>query len=241
MQHCPLTPDFYKINKPMGNFVHLPRPDLPKLKVQTLPSGKRFYTTPEGKKYPSITTILGDQEKPWLTEWRTSLGPEKADKETKRAAERGEAIHKLAEHYLNNTLTSDITRPMKPEYVASFNQIKMMLNKVNNIRVQETALYSDVLEVAGRSDCIAEYKNVPSVIDFKSSTNSKVKDMVEDYFLQCTGYALMWEEQTGEHIDDITIVMSVEKGMVPLVFTEKAHKYISALSKRIKTYHKDHK
>ena len=225
----------------MGKFNHLPRPSLPELKVQTLPNGKRHYTTPEGNRYPSITTVLGDKAKPWLTEWRNSLGHEKADKETKRAGERGDAIHALAEHYLNNTLTSDVTRPYKPEHVNLFNQVKLRLNKVDNIRIQETALFSDILKVAGRVDCIGEYEGVLSIIDFKTSTNSKDKSMIEDYYLQCTAYALMWEEQTGEAIEDLTILMSVEKGMVPLVFKEKVHKYISPLSKRIKQYYEDHK
>lgn len=225
----------------MGKFTHLPKPILPILSVKTNTNGKRFYTTPEGNKYPSITTVLGDQEKPWLVDWRNSLGKEKADKETKRAGERGDAIHKLAEHYLNNELTSNITRPYKPELVNLFNQVKIRLNRIDNIRIQEAALYSDVLKVAGRVDCIGEYEGILSIIDFKTSTNTKDKSMIEDYYLQCTAYALMWEEQTGEAIDDITIIMSVEKGMVPLVFKEKVHKYISPLAKRLKAYHKDHK
>ena len=241
MEYCSLNPEFININRIMGPFKHLPKPNLPTLKAQTLPNGRRFYTTPEGNKYPSVTTVLGDKDKPWLTEWRNSLGPEKADKETKRAAERGDAVHKLAEYYLNNQLTSEITRPYKPEHVNWFNKVKLFLNKADNIRTQETALYSDILKVAGRVDCIGEYEGILSIIDFKTSTNSKVKEMIEDYYLQCAGYALMWEEQTGEHIDDIVIIMSVEKGMGPLIFKEKVHKYISPLMERIRQYYKDHK
>lgn len=238
-QYSPL--DFTEINRPMGKFTHLPKPEIPLIKAKTLPNGKRAYTTPEGNQFPSITTILGSKEKPWLQEWRNSLGHDKADKETKRASERGEAIHLLTEHYLNNTLTSDVSRPIKPEYVNLFNQIKMKLNKIDNVRVQEVALYSDVLKIAGRVDCIGEYEGALAVIDFKTSNNSKTKDMIEDYYLQACAYALMWEERTGEHIDDIVIIMSVEKGMVPLVFKEKVHKYISPLVKRIKQYYEEKK
>jgi genome maintenance exonuclease 1 len=241
MQYCPLNPEFFEINRVMGPFTHLPKPDLPKMKAKTFPDGKRFYTTPEGKTYPSITTMLGHKEKPWLEDWRNSLGREKADKETKRAGERGEAIHRLIELYLANTLTSDITRPLKPEYVNGFNQVKLRLNKIDNIRIQEAALYSDVIEVAGRVDCIGEYEGVLSIVDFKTSSNVKDRAMIEDYYLQCTAYALMWQELTGEEIKDIVIIMSVEKGMVPLVFKEKVHKYISPLRKRILQYYEDHK
>lgn len=225
----------------MGNFTHLPKPVLPTLKVVTLPNGKRTYTTPDGNKYPSITTVLGDIEKPWLTDWRNSLGHDKADKETKRAGERGNAVHRLAEIYLNNQLTSEITKTYKPELVNWFNKVKINLNKIDNIRTQESALFSDVLRVAGRVDCIGEYEGVLSIVDFKTSTNTKTTDMIGDYYLQTTAYALMWEELTGEHIEDIVIIMSVEKGMVPLIFKEKVHKYISPLMKRIKQYYEDHK
>lgn len=242
MKNTEFTPlEFVRINNPMGPFKHLPKPNLPELKAKTLPNGKRTYTAPNGMKYPSITTLLGAGEKPWLVDWRNSLGHEKADKETKRAAERGDAVHRLAEHYLNNQLTSDITKPFKPEYVNYFNKVKMILNRVDNIRTQETALFSEVLGVAGRVDCIGEYEGVLSIIDFKTSTNVKNDLMIGDYYLQCTAYALMWEELTGEHIDNLVIIMSVEKGMVPLVFKENVHKYISPLVKRIKTYNEEHK
>lgn len=240
MNYCPLNDEVVKIVRSSGNFTHLPKPTLPTLKVVTLPNGKRYYTVPEGNKYPSITTVLGAQEKPWLTDWRNSLGKEKADAETKRAGERGDAVHKLAEIYLNNELTSEVLKPYKPELIGWFNKVKINLNKVDNIRTQESALYSDVLGVAGRVDCIGEYEGVLSIVDFKTSTNAKVKAMITDYYLQTTAYALMWEELTGEHIDDIVIVMSVEKGMGPLIFKEKVHKYISPLAKRIKQYYKDH-
>lgn len=229
------------INNPMGQFIHLAKPELPQLKTKTLPNGKRTYALADGRTFPSVTTVLGSQEKPWLENWRTMLGADKAAKESKRASERGDSIHKMIEHYLNNELTSEITRQYKPEYVNMFNQVRMRLNKINNIRCQEVALYSEVLGIAGRVDCIGEYEGVPAIIDFKTSTNPKDRDMIEDYYLQTTAYALMWEELTGEHIDDIVIIMSVEKGMVPLLFKEKVHKYISPLAKRIRKYHEDNK
>lgn len=218
-------------------FEHIGAPvDLPDLKAKTLPSGIRHYTTPEGNEYPSITTVLGHKEKPWLKEWQNMLGAEKAKKETKRCADRGTAVHELIEHYLNNE--DDFTRGYSPEYVKGFNQLKFRLNHINNIRMQEAALYSDDLRLAGRVDCIGEYDGVLSVIDFKTSNNNKDKSMIEDYFLQCTAYAIMWYEMTGEPIEDIVILMTVEKGMVPLIFKEKIDKYVSPLLQRIDEYYK---
>jgi hypothetical protein len=218
-------------------FKHIgPPTPLVELHSNTSPSGVRHYVTPTGDKYPSITTVLGAGEKPWLDNWRNMLGEDKAAKEQKRCADRGSAIHELIEKYLNNE--EEFTRGYKSEYIRGFNQLKFQLNHINNVRVQEAALYSDTLKVAGRVDCIGEFDGVPAIVDFKTSNNNKDRDMIGDYFLQCTAYAIMWHELTGESIEDIVILIYVEKGMVPLVFKEKIDKYVRPLLLRINDYYK---
>jgi genome maintenance exonuclease 1 len=211
------------------------------LKVIEGPKG-RFYITPEGNKYPSITTVLGAKDKPWLTEWRNSLGEQKADKETKRTAQRGTAVHAMIEAYLQNEeVPANATKlkniPIALNDIAEFNSTKLFLKKINNIALQESPLYSDVLKVAGRVDCIAEYDGVLSVLDFKTSTNSKTEHMAQDYFLQTAGYALMFHEQYNVQIDQLVIIMTVEKGAVPLVFRKQVADYFEPLCERINTYH----
>lgn len=203
------------------------------LKSVDTPSG-RFYTTPEGNRYPSITTILGSKEKPGLTDWRNSLGPVKASRETKRASDRGSSVHLMIERFLNNE--DNPIKEQKIEHVVEFNSLKLMLKKINNILAQETALYSDVLKVAGRVDCIAEYNGKLCIIDFKTSTNDKNRNIIGDYFLQTTAYALMFEELYDIVIEDIVIIMSVEKG-VPLIFKGKVDDYIQPLLETINTYY----
>ncbi len=208
-------------------FTHIKIPPLPKIIQKNHANGKRYYTTPDGNKYPSVTTVLGDKEKPWLEDWRKMLGDNKAKKETKRCADRGTAIHELAEKYLNNV---DIRlRDYKPEYIKDFNKLKMKLNKIDNIRAQEIGLYSDRLKIAGTVDCVAEFNGILSIIDFKTSTNNKTKDMIDDYFKQCTAYAIAWHERTGEAIEDITIIIAVERSLMPLVYTEKIENWIPGL------------
>ena len=67
---------------------------LQELECETLPTG-RTYTTPEGKKYPSVTTVLGASEdsKDGLNAWRQRIGEEEADKITRQAGARGTAVH----------------------------------------------------------------------------------------------------------------------------------------------------
>lgn len=208
------------------------------LKVENTPKG-RFYTTPLGNRYPSITTLLGQKEKPWLEDWRNSLGAEKADKETKRAADRGEAVHAIIEKYLKNDPFP--SRGHLPEHVAEFNTVRLRLKSVSNIYLQEAALYSETMKVAGRVDCIGDWNGTLSIIDFKTSTNDKNVHMITDYYLQTTAYALMFEEMYDIKIDNIVILMSVEKGIVPLVFTEKVDNWIEPLITRINTYYNSKK
>jgi genome maintenance exonuclease 1 len=116
-----------------------------------------------------------------------------------------------------------------------FLSIKPHLNDINNIHYQEQSLWSEQLGIAGRVDCIAEYKGVLSVIDFKTSKKLKTKDEIQDYFWQTAAYALMYEERVGTPIDNLVIIMAVEDEM-PLVFEEKTEDHIDGLVKAIRYY-----
>ena len=213
-------------------FNHMAPPNLQELKVIQSATGKRFYVTPDDNKYPSITTVLGIKEKPALTNWRNMLGEKKAKSETKRCSDRGNAVHLMAERFINNE--KEYTRGQAAVHIREFNKLKFKLNAIDNVRGQELALYSDVLKVAGRVDCVGEYNGTLSIIDFKTSNNNKAEDLIQDYFLQATAYAIMWHELTEEAIENIVIMMSVENGMVPLVFETQIDKYVLPLLQRIK-------
>lgn len=197
------------------------------------PTG-RFYVTPTGDRYPSITTVLGSKDKPWLNDWRESIGPKQADKETKRASDRGTAVHLMLERQLQNDL--NITRDQEPTHIAEFNSLRLYMKKLNNIVLQEAALYSDILKVAGRVDCIAEYNGVLSVVDFKTATRDKNPEMIQDYYKQASFYALAFQEMYDIQIDNIVILMSVERGF-PLIFHERVENWIEPLVSTVNTYH----
>lgn len=198
--------------------------------------GKRYYTTPSGERYPSITTILGSVEKPWLEAWKSSMGKDKAAAETRRCSERGTALHDMVEKYLSNV--EDPTAGYDRSVSGLFNQIRMQLGRrIGEIRALEIPLFSDSLRVAGRVDCVAEYDGVLSIIDFKTSNNNKTEDMIEDYFLQCTAYAVMYYEMYGVPIDQIVVVIAVEKGMMPMVYKREIFDYLLPLQQRVSAYH----
>jgi len=219
-------------------FTHIEIPEIPKIIQKTRPGGSRTYITPEGNEYPSVTTILGDKPKPYLDKWRAMLGEDKAKKETKRCADRGTAVHEMAEKYLNNV--ENPTKGYNYKYIGDFNKLKFALNKIDNVRAQEVGLYSDMFKYAGTVDCVADFQGTLSIIDFKTSTNNKKVDMIEDYFKQCTAYAIAWYELTGIPIEDIVVLIAVEKGLAPLTFKEKIENWIPALLEDIDKFNANH-
>ncbi len=180
----------------------------------------RLYTTPDGKKLPSITTVLGATgDKSGLEAWRKRVGEAEANRIMVQASTRGTAVHQLAEDYVNNE--EDWDKTAMPANLFTFNTIKPLLDKhLNNVWIQEAPLYSERLEVAGRVDCIAEWDGVLSIIDYKTSRRPKKKDHVEGYFIQEAAYAAMFLERTGVPIKRIVTVIAVDDNE-PQVFVEK--------------------
>ena len=58
-----------------------------------------------------------------------------------------------------------------------FSSIQSLLNRIDNIQVVEGAVYSDELQLAGRTDLIAEFDNQLAVIDYKTSRKIKTWEM----------------------------------------------------------------
>ena len=222
----------------MKTFTHTPIPDdkvLPEVFTETI-NRKRFYVTPEGNKYPSITTVLGGRAKEGINAWRQRVGEAVANNIMRTAAKRGTAVHELCENYLNNEeLKNQEVLPL-----AMFTLLKPELDNINNIVMQEGGLYSDEWGVAGRVDCIAEYDGKLTVIDFKTSTKEKKEEWIENYFIQCTAYCEMFEERYGKAIDQIVILIVTEEGSTQ-TFIKNKKDYLPLLKPAIEEFHKKFK
>tara|TARA_B100001093_G_scaffold426287_1_gene420146 strand:+ start:3450 stop:4130 length:681 start_codon:yes stop_codon:yes gene_type:complete len=185
---------------------------------------KRYYVTPMGEKYPSVTTVTGLHSKKAIMDWRKRVGEEKANKISTQASARGTRVHNLCEKYLNNEMY--YKQGCNVNDLGMFYKIKSILdNKITNIHALEVPLYSHHLRVAGRVDCIAEYDNKLSVIDFKTSTKEKKEHWIQNYFMQCSAYAVMYEEITKIPITELVIIIAVQEGNAQ-VFTKKRDDYI---------------
>ena len=95
-------------------------------------------------------------------------------------------------------------------------------------------MHSDLLRVAGRADCIAEWDGVLSVIDFKTSNKPKKKEWISNYFQQTAAYAVMFEERTKIPVNQLVVLIAVDNHQ-PQIFIEKRDNHIQAC---IDTIHK---
>ncbi len=199
---------------------------LPKITRKTTENGRRYFT-PEGKAYPSITTILGQLSKKGIMEWRKRVGEEEANKISRQASTRGTAVHQLCEDYINND--PDWKKDVMPNNLASFLDLKKIIDeRLDNVWFQEEFLYSDKLECAGQVDCIAEFDGQLSVIDFKTSRKPKKEEWIENYFIQTSFYAAAFYERTGIIIKQGVILITVD-GHEPQVFKIEPYQYIPRL------------
>jgi genome maintenance exonuclease 1 len=207
--------------------------NIPEIRTENI-NGGRYYVTPTGVKYPSITTVLSILSKKAIMEWRKRVGAEEANKISTKAARRGTNVHQMCEDYLNNK--EYITNKTMPVDKEMFGTLKPILDeRINNIHTQEATLYSDYLGVAGRVDCIAEFDGRLSVIDFKTSRKLKKKEWISNYFQQASAYCVMYEERTGIPIDQIVILIAVDEEE-PQVFVEKRDNHIHDCIETIAIY-----
>jgi genome maintenance exonuclease 1 len=204
--------------------------------LQRIDGPIRLYETPEGKRYPSVTTVLGKMmDKSALETWRKRVGEEEASRVSARASTRGTNVHTMCENYV---LGNDIDTSM-PHNMMMFNQIKKVLDeKVDMVRATECTLFSDHLKLAGSCDLIANYDGRLSIIDYKTSAKRKRKDWIEGYFLQASLYSYMLWEMTDILVKDIVIIIGVDDSLESQIFIERPQRYLEKAVDLVRSYHK---
>ena len=213
------------------NFVDIDKTKLPKTKGKRI-DGMRFYDV-DGHNYPSVTTILGYNTGDGIKKWRESVGEDGANYEMRRAAARGKAPHNLIEQYIKSETPSESA--VLP--LGLFRLLKPYLETINNIHAIEKIMYSHKYTIAGQVDCIAEYNGKLSVIDFKTANKERNDEWNENYYIQCSAYAEMYEELFGTRIDQIVVLMASEDGAVR-AFVKDKKDYLVALKENIEYFYK---
>ena len=218
----------------MKNFVHLAnRPELSFGMRTENRNGKRHYVTPEGKLYPSITTVLGELNKTSILEWRKRVGETEANKISTKASRRGTSVHSVCESYIKNE--EGYLDGQTPNIIELFKSIEPYLERIDNIHGVELALYSNHFGLAGRTDLIAEFDGKLSVIDYKTSNRIKKKEWCANYFAQGSFYAIAYEELTNIPVSQIVIIIAVDED-VPQLFVEHRNNWIDKIWEAKKLY-----
>ena len=213
------------------NFIDLDKSKLPVTKGKKV-DGFRFYDI-DGKAYPSVTSVLGIKKKAELQGWREKIGENVANWEMGRAARRGKSTHTLIEQYIKGETPTE--RSVLP--LGMFRLMKPYVDKIDNVHLIEKVMYSKKLTIAGQVDCIAEYGGKLSVIDFKTANKERVESWIENYFLQTTGYAIMYEELFGKPIEQVVVLIAGEDGSMTAFIKEKKD-YEEKLGQSIKDFYK---
>lgn len=222
----------------MKTFTYL---DVPKLDPLTTEerAGKRFYVTPSGTRLPSVTTVLSHAKKDSLKQWQERVGEAEATRVRNVASNRGTKFHTMMERYLTNCDKQFVFEGTMPDMRMQFYDMRDVVDDIDNIHHLESPLYSETLGVAGRTDVIAEFRGVPSIIDFKTSLKLKKPQWITNYFEQGTAYSLMYEELTGFKIEQVVILISVDQEC-PQTFVVNRNDYIDSLKAKIEAYNKEH-
>jgi genome maintenance exonuclease 1 len=198
---------------------------------------KRVYLTPDGDKFPSVTTVIGNNaaKQAGLAKWRARVGTEKAANISARSSGRGTKYHSIAEDYFNNNLDLKKYREF-PLPVLMFQHSRHVLDRINNIYLQEAALYSKYLKIAGRVDCIAEFDGELSIIDFKTAAEPKQEKYLYDYFVQETAYACMLQELYGLRVKKLVTIVACENGETQVKVLPPEKEYFIKLMSYIHEY-----
>ena len=192
--------------------------------------GKRYYVTPTGEKYPSVTSVTGLLSRKGIQEWRKRVGAETANKISTQAARHGTSAHQLFEDYIKNDNFEEKFKSAMPTTQQAFISLEKELNQIGTVHALEAPLYSHELQLAGRVDCIAEYfGNEISIIDFKTSAKPKERKWIQNYFIQETAYAKMFEELTGKKIHSLITMIAVSTGESQLFVEKPSENYYTKL------------
>ena len=182
---------------------------------RTTEEGKRLHLTPDGKRVPSVTTVLEktkpEEKKAALQQWRDRVGHAQAQVITTEAANRGTRMHTYLEHYVKTgELRERGTNPFGwASHAMAQTVIEDGLTNVTEFWGVEIPLYFPSL-YAGTTDGCGIHLGDESILDYKQTNKPKREEWIEDYYLQLTAYALAHNEVYGTNIRKGVVLMCVK-------------------------------
>ncbi len=206
------------------------------LSRDTKEDGSRTYVTPEGKKVPSVTTILSaTKDMTHLIAWRKRMGEDRAKEIVKVSTTHGSKMHKLLENYILH----DSAPTGNPFTVAMAKQIiSKGLVKMDEVWGVEVPLYADGL-YAGTTDLIGVHSGADAIVDFKNARSKRKPEWVEDYKIQLCAYGAAHDEMFGTKIRKGVIMLCTQNVEYQefIVEGEEYNKYLDEWHARLEEYY----
>jgi len=216
----------WKIEQPHFNY---PPPELVKITIKDRDTGKdkiiSFYKTHTGAKAARVSTVIKGKPAPFNTaNWARSCGSEilRAQNST-ILLDSGTLAHAEMEYFvLNGDFPDWIYWPIRD---IGDNIEPALVQNVTNVRGLEQPVSNRDGTIAGTIDMVADWNGVPSIIDYKTSYKKKNDYDNRNYYLQATLYARLWEEMTGQKIEQFVIIMIVVRGNIRWEYVKKTADY----------------
>lgn len=163
---------------------------------RTSVDGRRYYSTPDGNKVQSVTTILDAtkpaEQKAALQAWRQRVGEKQARQITTESASRGTRMHKYIEDYVQ---TGVLREPGTNPYSAQSRQMAKIIieqyldpNQGEYYGSEVNLFYPELY--AGTTDLVGTWDGELAIIDFKQTNRPKKRDWIDGYFIQLAAYAM---------------------------------------------------
>ncbi len=156
---------------------------------QVRENGKQYYVDSQGAKLPSVTTILNatkpQEDRERLLNWRQRVGVAEANQISGAASRRGTGTHKQIQRYLEGKDT-----PCPESILPYWQSIEPLLQDISNVRLVEGTVFNYELGYAGIVDCVATFRGIPCVCEWKTADRPKGSvERLYDYPIQIAAYS----------------------------------------------------
>ena len=192
-------------------------------------SGKDYYDTHTHRYAIRVSTLAKAGKKFDPTIWREQCGGEvRRQLNSNILLDSGTLMHSELEYYTENGDYPEwIYFPIRD--AAENIDPALQQNLKDWVAVEQPVSNQDGT-IAGTIDLIGHFgypngSQPLSIIDYKTSSKFKRESDIKNYFLQATIYARLWEQMTGQHIEQIVILMVVVRGNIRVEYVRNTADY----------------
>lgn len=189
------------------------------------------------EKYPGVTKVLsGTKDMTGLDAWRDRVGHEEADRIVNESKAIGSSLDKI----FNDALSLDMFEESLYENEVGFRlykQLKPYLKRIDPAAVQ-LKVWSDHMKMMGYLDCVGLYDGKLTLIDCKNSKREKKEEYLEDYYLQCTAYAMMLYDMFGIKIKQLALLIARRDSSFPQIVVRDIKPFVPMVLSRVNDYYR---